>query len=172
MLYNLTMENWKDIPKYDKYQVSDGGNIRNKASKQILSPRNNYRGKGYLKVALFASGIRKDFYIHRLVYSVFKKEIGYNLEINHIDGNPKNNNLHNLEESTHTENIRHAFKLGLVNTLKGEKHLKHKLSEKQVNRIREEFETGLFTQKQLSQKYYVHPSNIGYIIRRKIWTHI
>lgn len=36
------------------------------------------------------------------------------LEVNHIDGNPKNNKLSNLEWCTGPENLDHARRTGLI----------------------------------------------------------
>lgn len=36
--------------------------------------------------------------------------------INHIDGNPKNNNVENLEWCNHLENNMHALETGLTTT--------------------------------------------------------
>ena len=42
------------------------------------------------------------------------------LEVNHIDGNKRNNNLDNLEWCTSSENQKHAYKMGLNKLRYGE----------------------------------------------------
>jgi hypothetical protein len=39
-----------------------------------------------------------------------------NLEVNHMDGNPLNNHINNLEIVTRLENARHAFNTDLIKT--------------------------------------------------------
>ena len=59
----------------------------------------------------------KKFYVHRLVYFTFHKEFeinDYSKEVNHIDGDKTNNKLENLELVTHSENLKHAVKNGLL----------------------------------------------------------
>ena len=52
--------------------------------------------------------------MHRLVAEGFLgKQDG--LDVNHIDGNKKNNNLLNLEFCTRQKNVEHAIKNGLNN---------------------------------------------------------
>jgi hypothetical protein len=50
-------------------------------------------------------------YVHRLVYESFRGPIPDGLEINHIDGNKKNNSLENLEAVTRKQNLHHAVML-------------------------------------------------------------
>lgn len=50
----------------------------------------------------------KHFLVHRMVWECFRGEIPKGMEINHIDSNPHNNNLENLELITHSENCRKA----------------------------------------------------------------
>ena len=55
-------------------------------------------------------GSKKTFRVHRLVLMAFAPiENMQNLEVNHIDGNKKNNSLSNLEWVTSSENKLHAF---------------------------------------------------------------
>ena len=42
----------------------------------------------------------------------------YGKVINHIDGNPKNNRIDNLEAVTQLENVRHGYRIGLTNNQK------------------------------------------------------
>ena len=57
--------------------------------------------------------------VHRLVASAYLGNIT-GMTVNHIDGNPSNNNLSNLEIVTMKQNIHHARDTGL--TPQGEKH--------------------------------------------------
>ena len=64
---------------------------------------------GYLRI-----GVKdKDYYVHRLVAAAFCPNPRGLKEVNHIDGNKRNNAASNLEWCTRSENNRHAFKTGL-----------------------------------------------------------
>lgn len=106
-------EIWKDIEGYNgKYQVSSCGRIRN--IKEIMSLTAN-RG-GYLKLKLYDKGKIKYESVHRLVAKMFIPN-PYNLpQVNHIDGNKKNNNIDNLEWIDMKGNNIHAIKTGLNKT--------------------------------------------------------
>lgn len=104
---------WKPIPYegYDDYEISDEGEIRSfKVSKtgRILKPR--YNKKGYRQVALqHNDGTQHNFFNHRLVLMAFSPIKGMeNLTVDHIDGNPANNNLSNLRWMTAEENLARA----------------------------------------------------------------
>lgn len=64
--------------------------------------------------------------VHRLVASAYLGDVT-GLTVNHIDGNPSNNHISNLEIVTMQENIHHAFKTGLSKI--GEKHGRAKYSD-------------------------------------------
>lgn len=107
-------EIWKEIEGYDgKYYISSWGRV--KGPKGILTPYLNY--KGYEKVGLSKNGKCEKHRVHRLVADAFIPN-PYNLpEVNHIDGNKRNNSFSNLEWVTGEENRNHdkimeAFLIG------------------------------------------------------------
>jgi hypothetical protein len=118
-------EVWKDIEGYEGlYQASTHGRIRsvnriiyttdNKIREQpgkILSPGKNNRG--YYNVVLYKNKKAKTIFIHRLIATTFIENTYNKVWINHIDGVKANNKISNLEFSTISENIKHAFKNGL-----------------------------------------------------------
>lgn len=103
---------WKDIKGYEGlYQVSNTGEIKRtfKTGKE-----KNLKGSltsGYPSICLSAGNSRKTFYIHRLVAEAFldKPETNEALEVNHKDGDRRNNNVENLEWVTLRENQLHAM---------------------------------------------------------------
>lgn len=48
--------------------------------------------------------------VHRLVASAFIENTENCRDVNHKDGNKKNNNIENLEWVNHSENIRHSYR--------------------------------------------------------------
>lgn len=67
--------------------------------------------KGYCRIGLSRHNRKHSFSVHRLVLLAFVGK--NNLECNHKDGNKQNNNLSNLEYVTSSENMLHAFRIGL-----------------------------------------------------------
>jgi hypothetical protein len=73
-------------------------------------------GHGYINVTLnkgCKSKRGKNYYIHILVAENFIPNIENKSEVNHKDGNKKNNSIDNLEWVTRKENMEHAFENGL-----------------------------------------------------------
>lgn len=96
---NLEGEEWMIIPDHPNYSVSSMGRIRNNRTNRLLKIDENQK---YSRIS-FAD--KKHYYIHRLVYCVFHND--YDLEgfvIDHIDANPRNNCLDNLQKITQSEN--------------------------------------------------------------------
>lgn len=113
------MEQWKDIEGYEGlYQISDKGNVKS-TPRQGTSPKSylsHHTPKdGYPEVYLCKDGKKKNKSIHRLIAIAFLPLVEGKNHINHIDGDKTNFSLSNLEWCTHLENMRHAFKIGLIN---------------------------------------------------------
>lgn len=98
------MEIWLDVKDHPKYEVSNYGNIRNKRTGKILKQILNRPG-GYLRVGMDG----KHQYVHRIVADTFFDGNHAGIDVNHIDGNKRNNHISNLEWCTRKENIQHAY---------------------------------------------------------------
>tara|TARA_R110000737_G_scaffold56106_1_gene80185 strand:- start:21553 stop:22206 length:654 start_codon:yes stop_codon:yes gene_type:complete len=106
------MENWKAVVGYDGlYEVSNFGRLRSldrlsttgrQLKGKMMKPHTNKLG--YMRASLGGLNPRKH-QIHRLVVTAFIGAIPEGLVIDHIDSNPSNNNLKNLEVVTYHENM-------------------------------------------------------------------
>jgi len=114
-----TGEQWKAITHYKnftftgKYEISSWGNIRNATTKTELATYSNQRGQGYLKTKIIdTKGTRRALYIHQLVALYFLDAPDTEgLDVNHIDGNTKNNSYTNLEWISHAQNMKEYSRL-------------------------------------------------------------
>lgn len=116
------MEVWKDIINYNgKYQISNLGNIKklgriSRDTKRIYPEKflkQSVKNGGYKFIRLKnEKRINSNIYVHRLLMIHFKYIEDFNkYQINHIDGNPGNNSLENLEWCTPSENITHSYRI-------------------------------------------------------------
>ena len=92
---NLPNERWLIIPDNELYSISSYGRVKNNETNRLLHLDNCQK---YTRVQLKN---KKHYYVHRLVYCVFNND--YVLDgfvVDHIDNNPKNNRLENLQKIT------------------------------------------------------------------------
>lgn len=68
--------------------------------------------KGYYRVNINIAGKHTTLHVHQIVVDTFFAHDSEKTHINHIDNNPKNNCILNLERCTHTENMSYSAKQG------------------------------------------------------------
>lgn len=84
------------------YVISSDGKVFNSKKQKELKLRN--KKKGYKECFVYDSGELKAFYVHRLVAKAFIPNPDNKPQVDHIDGNPSNNDVSNLRWCTNKEN--------------------------------------------------------------------
>ena len=103
-----SLEKWKTISTHTGYEVSNRGRIRNKKTGHVLS--NTRTGNGYLKVNL-GTGPKCTQRVNRLVAFAFLGDPpGDKVYCHHINHDPADNRVENLEWVTPEENSTAAHK--------------------------------------------------------------
>jgi hypothetical protein len=161
----LPFEDWRPVVGYEQlYEISSHGCIR-----RIL----DYRGHcgmlhpclddyGYLRVRLSKENHARTHQVHRLVLAAFVGPAPIEHCANHRDGSKTNNRVENLEYVTQKQNVHHAMKMGLFYcNPKGEKHPSARLTDRQVEEIRELAEASM-THGVIARRFGV---SRGYICR-------
>ena len=194
MCSNKNEEVWKPIPGYEGfYDVSNCGRVRSKdriveftksngtavelnCEGTILSP--SYSGQyKYPSVCLRRAGNIETKYIHRLVAIVFlgkpEGDIGVGADawqVNHIDSDPENNHVSNLEWCKPQENIDHSWSLG--NYPLGEDHPQSELTEQDVRVARKLRRDKGMTYKEISEVIGISKSHTRRVIIGDCWDEI
>jgi len=118
-------EYWIDLVEFEGfYEVSNTGFVRRKLaptfykdgrianfSQTVLKPGKDF--KGYLRVFLSVKSKKHSKRIHRLVAKSFIPNPLNLPQVNHLDLDKTNNHKKNLEWSSNTDNMRHAFANGV-----------------------------------------------------------
>lgn len=178
------LEIWRPIRGYEGlYEVSNLGQV-----KRLTQFVDNIRGKQRYKrkwdgrilkfdsvrkakrVCLTKNNISKRYFVHRLVATAFIPNHLNKPEVNHIDGNPSNNKIDNLEWCTGSENIVHSYKvLKRENGFKkGAQHHCAKLNKDNVIEIRKSYKSGVSI-RSLASKFGVTEQHTKDICNNKKW---
>ena len=164
-------EIWKEIEGFEDYKISNFGRVmsfKNNGQK-ILKYADS--GRGYDSVWLRSKEKSRRYTIHRLIATHFIENPQHLPEVNHIDGNKKNNSISNLEWISGIDNLKHAREvLGLCKM--GSKHPNSKLKEQDVINIINLYKTGNYTHKQIAMMYNVGERGIQKVTSRIRWKHI
>jgi len=174
-------EIWRPVVGYEgKYEVSNLGRVR---SLDRLVPRQGFAGpfrmrgrmlKPYLNqlgypMVQITRGIPT--FVHLLVLEAFVAPRKSGLVCNHLDANPRNNRVENLEWTTQTGNMQHAARLGLIRIYRGQENSNAKVTEEQVRTIRRLSKEG-HSQRALAASFGIGRATVRSIIDRKNWKHV
>lgn len=151
---SLDGEEWRDVEGYEGfYQVSNFGRVRNFSSGRVLKLMVHEKGRLYVK--LCKKGAYRMLFVHVLVAKAFIPNLECKPQVNHKNGIKTDNRVENLEWVTGSENLLHAYEIGLRVSAR------RKLSEEDVRYIRENPD-GL-TRKQLSEKFGICISTLDMV---------
>lgn len=154
--FDYENEIWKEIAKTG-YEVSNLGRIRH--GKCILA--GSYHSDGYI----FININRQQIPLHRFVANAFIPNPYHLPEVNHKDGNKMNNSVDNLEWVSRSENQLHAVKNHLqpsgLSTYTG------KFSEEERNKIKEMWNEGQYSKRELAKIFNVSHTCINDILNDK-----
>lgn len=170
-------EIYKTLIDFPAYRISNFGNIQSRWQRRKAF----YKGfrctdvwkdlpqfpdkKGYLQVHLCDGyGTVKTVRIHNLVAYYFISERPQGKIIRHLDSNPSNNKVSNLQYGSYLDNENDKINNGTWNTRNGGA----KVTPIQVKEIRVKLKEGL-SQKELAIEYNVSRPTITRIANNTIW---
>ena len=156
------MKRYKDT---EYFITEDGKVFRN--GKQM---KTSFQKKmGYEYKVMKINGIRTSVYIHRMIAETYIENVDKKPEVNHWDGNTKNNIISNLFWATSSENKIHKTRV-LKRGVK-ENHNMVKLTQENVDWIRKNYISGHkeYGMSAMGRKFNISPSTIHKIIHNKTW---
>ena len=161
-------EEIKKHPYFIDILVSNMGYIIKNGRKITPTLR---KDTGYYVVNVGINDLHKIHRIHRLVMDTFSPNPNpeYFTDINHVDGDKSNNRLDNLEWCSRSDNLKHAYSIGLRKQPFGEESWAAKITLEQAQYIYDHYETDGFhsNTKELCEQFGLTGSTIRAIITGK-----
>lgn len=147
---------WRPIPSWPKYEVTEDGSIRNAKRKRLMRLRPSKSGHMY-----FLPARGKKCYAHRAVLEAFVGPCPPGQEGRHLDGNPKNNHKDNLAWGTKIQQWEDDRRIG-KNRCKP-----IKLDAERAEEIRNLH--GVVTSREVGRRFGISHSVVLKIWKGKIW---
>ena len=159
------MNDWKPYPLNPLYEVSTSGEVRNTKTGAIRKPRKC--NKGYMRLNMYLNGKHTTIPIHQMVaYTFLPNPLGHT-NVNHIDNDPTNNSVGNLEWCTAKENCAHTDKQGRRDYTRGSKR---KYDEKDIYAAK--YELNHLSATEVEKLLGIHRQTVIAVRARKQWIEI
>ncbi len=170
LIYIVMEEQWKDVDDKGFYQVSTNGRVRSwkngrwgkRKTPKII--KLGYCRRGYDRVKIQDNETQVNCSVHRLVAQAFIPNPEKKPQVNHKDGNKKNNHISNLEWVTNQENMDHAHENNLFNYKKGQDSGVCSLTIKEAEKVRKMYFYTETTQKEIASIFNVSQKTISNIV--------
>lgn len=170
-------EIWKDVVGFEgTHQVSNLGRVKslqglkNNQYKAFDKPERILKGSinsdGYISISVGNSKKGKRTTIHRLVAAAFIPNPLRRGNVNHISGIKTDNRVENLEWVSHSENMLHAHKTGLIKPTCG----RQKLTKADLIEIKKLFKFG-FSAAKIAELYDFSDTQIR-ATKKRTWNYI
>lgn len=104
-------ETWRVVPSSPRHVVSSTGRVAVLKTKRIL--KQLYDSSGYRIVSIWGQKSGR-IRVHNIVAEAYLGKKPFGSQVNHKDGNKSNNTPGNLEYISQADNLRHAFRTGLM----------------------------------------------------------
>lgn len=115
--------------------------------------------RGHLMTRVYLDGECIRVSSHRLIYRVLVGPIPEGMVVDHKDGDKVNNDPANLRAVSPQRNTQFAIEMGQRGQ-HGEENPRAKISDEIAHYLREVWETGAFTARELSEWFGIHPSTV------------
>lgn len=163
---------WKKI--FENYEISNYGDLKNIKYKTPKLLHKIYSKDGYIQYSLRKNKKQLRTGAHRLIALAFVPNPENKETVNHIDGNKHNNYYKNLEWTSRSEQMLHAYKLKLKQRMQGELNYNHILTKQQVIEIRKLYKPHdkEFGMKALAKKYGVSEPTINRVAHNRSYKNI
>lgn len=120
------IEEWRPVVGYEGlYEVSSYGRVRSLDKYDSMNRFLRGRilrlftdGLGYLRAQLYSNSKRKSFLVHRLVAEAFIPNPDNLPQVNHIDENPSNDNVDNLEWCDGKYNVNYGTRIDRIRDIR------------------------------------------------------
>lgn len=162
-------EEWRAVVGWEGlYEVSSLGKVKSIRNNKLLKCFEDKLGRQ--QCTLSVNNKQNYCRVHRLVAQAFIPNPEDKPFINHIDNNPANNDVKNIEWCTPLENMLHKSKQGRGNQVSGEKHPAHKLTTLEVIEIKELLKLKSYIE--VGKLFNINRTTIYDILKNKTWKHI
>jgi hypothetical protein len=109
----VSTEDWAVLVDYPNYKISRDGQIFSTYTKRVLKCAITENERIVCSLKHKNENKAKRLYVHRLVAMAYLPNPDNHPKVNHLDGNPLNNHVDNLEWASYSRDSQHAYDTGL-----------------------------------------------------------